>query len=250
MLNIVDYFKGKGLYSTAFSKVQKQIEGRTTLSSGRYDAKAFECLCDKMDKISDLKTKGLTLEEALDSVLPKSVKEIYDNGIPMDYRIQPFYYLSSIMAIKHIYSEQPEVAKLCGEKFTATVQQMVSDSVNYKAGRGVGVLRDCSCPEEAGYHLQDMQEGFNSELGETLRAEGLGPVMEVAQETIACTDMIKPYFEDMRLEEGKIQEERSVLELQLRKLDERAEIVKLEGSNAIVSSLEGFNPFAVAPEQQ
>ena len=241
---IMGYFKDKqNSYSATFRKVQKQIPRFTTLSEGRYDAVAFDALCIKMDKFAKLKDEGVTFEEVLDGILPKDIKETYYNGSPSDSRVQPFHYLSNIIAVKHIYQDVPGVVEACGEKFTQTVRQMIADGATYVDGAGGGPLRDCKYPERTGEELSDMQEGFNAEIGETLRQEGLGPVVEVAQETIACTDLLKPYFKDMRTEESKIEAEISSCRQRMNELEDQAVIVRQQGGAAVVGQLAAFNPF-------
>ncbi|MBR4003134.1 MAG: hypothetical protein IKI95_03590 [Clostridia bacterium] len=247
---IVDYFKGqKSSYSTAFKKVQKGLSRDDSLSKGRYDAAAFQSLCAQMDKISRLKGEGVPFEKVLDGILPNTVEETFYNGSPSDYRVQPFYYLSAIVATKHIYKDSPDVTIICGEKFTQTVQQMIADGRDYHEGYGGGPLRDCRYPEETGDVLKDMQEGFGSQLGESLRAEGLDPVMDVATETIACTDSLKPYFETWRNQEESITQQQATLREQMRKLEKEALLTKQQQSDAVATELNGFNPFTADPVQ-
>lgn len=241
---IVSYFKDKkSSFANAFSGVQKNLERFTPLAEGRYDALAFECLCEKMDDFSKMKNEGVSFEDALKKVLPTSIDATYYNGSPSDSRIQPFYYLSSIIAVKHIYGGQ-DATKACGEKFTEAVQQMVKDRINYQDGSGGGPLRDCRDPEKTGEYLEDMQGAFNSELGETLRSAGLGPVIDVAEETIKCTDALAPHFEGMRTKEHEIDQERASLTNSLRALDKKEHLVRQEESVTVIESLDNFNPFA------
>ena len=148
---IIDHFKNEEQqfsYLKSFKKVQEGLEWSTTLTGNRYDAVAFECLCSKMDRIAKSKNEGDSLEEVLDGILPNTILETYYNGSPSDPRIQPFHYLASIVAAKHIFADTPDVAKICGAKFTQAVQQMIADGRDYHDGCGGGPLRDCRNPED------------------------------------------------------------------------------------------------------
>lgn len=246
---IIDHFRDRNsTYTASFRNVQKQIPRFTPLAEGRYDAAAFKCLCINLDNITQQKNDGVPLRNVLKDLLPATIEEA-NYHIVSDSRVKAFCYLSSIIAAQHVYSDVSGVSKTCAKKFTDTVKKMVKDSTAYKCGHEGGPLRDCDEPEQTGEYLEDMQACFKSELGETLRENGLSPVIEIAQETIAYTNSLKPYFIGWRTQEAEIAKERVVLQEALRDLDSKAEQVNIEGSGAVIENLEGFNPFLNNPEQ-
>ena len=99
--DIVNYFKEKSTftYSDAFSKVKKKLGNKESLIIRQtIYGRALEDLCKSMDSIVAEKESGRGLKEALDSVLPSSYDDVLRGGYSTDGRVQPFVFLSSIVA--------------------------------------------------------------------------------------------------------------------------------------------------------